>query len=260
MEEKMIIIYKEKGQTPLECIQKLKEAHVEWKHVPLTYAGRLDPLARGILLILIGEECVKKDEYLALPKEYEIVVLLGISTDTYDILGKVTGIEKNILLDDISTIEKLLPRFTGGIIQKYPPYSSRTVSGKPLFQWAREGKLEEITIPSHEVFVESITLISMDTISSDELHKKIISDIAKVSGDFRQEEILHLWNETLEDERGTVFQTVKLKIKCSSGTYVRSIADDLGKALKIPSLALDIVRTKIGNYISSTSVDDRRQM
>jgi tRNA pseudouridine55 synthase len=272
MSENVVVIDKKPGQTPLECVHEVKKAHPEWKHLPMTYAGRLDPLASGVLLILVGDECLKKDEYLALPKEYEVTVLFGFATDTYDVMGKVVEEEntssesllerssgllaQNFLEERGQTISKRLSdsvqntikSFVGRFTQSYPPYSSRTVLGKPLFQWAREDKLDEITIPAHDVFVESIDVIAADSISGNELYSSITDAISAVSGDFRQREILRIWAETLGAMSDAQFQTVTLCISCGSGVYVRSIAHELGAALGMPALALKILRTRIGEY------------
>lgn len=320
MYEKINIVYKKRGQTPLDCINEVKKSNPELLHLPLTYAGRLDPLAEGVLLILIGDECHKKDEYLSLPKEYEVTVLFGFATDTYDVMGKVVKYEtpseilfkrssdegggsqrqtilnsnsdsvsnpENLNIDFITSsgqveskelfrmvwpsfqknlarksedllnnsfdettkqIQKILPQFTGRITQKYPPYSSRTVNGKPLFKWAREGKIGEIIIPSHDVYIESIEIIKDSFISGENLLNKIKKDISLVSGDFRQEEIISLWQKTLEDKKEEQYKTVTIKVSCGSGVYVRGIAHELGKKLGIPTLALRIVRTRIGEY------------
>lgn len=270
MEEKVIIVNKKAGLTPLECINEIKKERKEWAHLPLTYAGRLDPLATGVLIILIGDECQKKDEYLQLPKEYLVTVLFGFATDTYDLMGLVKenvassellfkrssdegdGSQSQTILnsnsDFASKLQKILPQFTGRIKQAYPAYSSRTVLSKPLFQWAREGRLSEITIPTHDVFVESIDLVSEGEISGKDLFTKIKEDIGKVSGDFRQTEIIATWRDVLKDELENKYKTITLKISCHSGVYVRSIAEGIGQALGVPSLALDIVRTKVGKY------------
>lgn len=156
MSGEVIKLYKKKGETPLECLNRLENK----ERLPLTYAGRLDPLAQGVLLVLKGDERFKKDEYLALSKEYELTVLFGFETDTYDLLGKVILRESQISLnnsfDYISEIKKTLPKFTGEINQQYPPYSSKPVNGKSLFQWARENRLNEIEIPTHKVQVDII--------------------------------------------------------------------------------------------------------
>jgi tRNA pseudouridine55 synthase len=277
MSTDVVVVYKKCGQTPLTCIQELKKKHPEYAHMPMTYAGRLDPLASGVLIILIGDECLKKDEYLALPKEYEVTILFGYATDTYDVMGKViaggfsspaSGRWRGATEGwDVSTpspqsvsmghsplaggeeFSQALSQFLGRITQAYPPYSSRTIAGKPLFQWAREGKLSEITIPSHNVYIESIEIRAIDTITGDSLLQKIKRDISRVAGDFRQAEIIALWEHELIGKKDAVFQTLSLEITCSSGVYVRALAHDLGGALGVPALALDIVRTKVGEYI-----------
>ncbi len=87
--DKVIKIYKKKGETPLECIGNLKKQDENLKLLSMTYAGRLDPLAEGVLLILVGDEVNNKNEYLKLPKEYEVDILFGFGTDTYDLMGKI---------------------------------------------------------------------------------------------------------------------------------------------------------------------------
>jgi len=252
MYQKVIQVYKKCGQTPLDCINEVKKANPELTHLPLTYAGRLDPLAEGVLVILVGDECLKKDDYLSLSKEYEVDILFGFKTDTYDLMGKVLVSEVQPLIDfggcTSENLKETLPEFTGRITQAYPPYSSRTVEGKPLFEWARSGKLDEITIPSHDVFVESIDLIKEDFISGFDLLNKIKKDIGSVAGDFRQDEILNIWNDTLKDKKEDKYKTITLRISCGSGVYVRSIANELGKKLGVLALALNIKRTRVGDF------------
>jgi tRNA pseudouridine55 synthase len=250
MENNIRIVNKKPGKTPLECINELKKAEPKLAYLPLTYAGRLDPLAEGVLIILIGDECLKKDEYLKLSKEYEVEVLFGFATDTYDVMGKIT---KRVAIssgqvESKEAILKILPQFTGRIKQSYPPYSSRTVKGKPLYQWAREGKLNEITIPPHDVYVEKIKVINEGSISEKKLLEKIQEDISRVVGDFRQKEIINIWRDVLKDKKEDKFKTITLRVTCGSGVYVRGIAYEIGQALGVPALALSIKRTKVGNY------------
>lgn len=253
MQEGIKIVNKKCGQTPLSCIKELKNKDHELVNQPMTYAGRLDPLAEGVLIILVGDECLKKDEYLKLPKEYEVEILFGFATDTYDVMGLVTSKEAEVgpltgFGGWTSAISKIIPNFIGKIKQNYPPYSSRPVKGKPLFQWAREGRLSEIEIPSHDVFIEKIEIMKENFIDGKKLLEKIKNDIAKVNGNFRQEEILYLWNNILKDKKKEKYKIIKLKISCGSGVYMRGIVNDLGKDLGIPALALNIIRTKVGEY------------
>lgn len=272
--EKYLLEYKKPGETPLDCINRVKNGDKAYTHVPMTYAGRLDPMAEGLMIILAGDECQNKDKYNNMPKTYEVDVLFGFATDTYDLLGLVgtsskEGFERSSDLlsgrltpqagqtipnpsfdfaSISSEISTKLQNFTGKINQKYPAYSSRTVAGKPLFQWAREGRLSEIDIPSHDVFVENIEIKKTKEITGKKLMKYITDSISQVKGDFRQEEILAKWHEVLNDNLDKEFQVVKLVISCSSGTYVRAIAHELGQSLGTQALAMHILRTQIGEY------------
>lgn len=249
MPDKVIKVYKKSGQTPLDCINTLKKEDPELRFLPMTYAGRLDPLAEGVLILLVGDECLRKEEYLKLSKEYEVDVLFGFSTDTYDVMGKV--IESTTPLEPLlekSKIQKILPNFIGKIKQSYPPYSSRTVKGKPLFEWAREGKLDEIEIPSRNVFVENIEIIDNSFIRGEDLLLNIREKVSLVNGDFRQKEILAKWDNELREKKDEKYFCAKLRISCGSGVYVRGIANDIGKELGVGALALKIVRTEVGEY------------
>ncbi len=265
MPNSVIIFNKKRGQTPLECINEAKSNDQTLKYLPITYAGRLDPLAEGVLILLVGDECLKKDEYLALSKVYEVEVLFGFSTDTYDLMGEVTETMEEIdgssqsgfspVLVRESTessisgaVKDILFQFKGRISQKYPVYSSRPVNGKPLYRWAREEKLKEIEIPTHDVFIESIEVINEGKMRGDKLNKKIKDDIGKVKGDFRQAKILSIWNEILKYKKKEKYKTITLRISCSSGVYVRSISHEIGQTLRIPSLALNIKRIRVGGY------------
>lgn len=271
MDNKVRIVNKRAGQTPLDCINELKNTEPDLVHLPLTYAGRLDPLAEGVLIILIGDECMKKDEYLKLSKEYEVEILFGFETDTYDVMGKIKAppkdqAESKVVFEtvwpsfkknsarrseDLSNTtfdEAILKKFTGRIKQSYPPYSSRTVEGKPLFQWSREGKIDEITIPARDVFVEKIQIIKEDSILGGELLSQIKKDISQVSGDFRQFEIIALWENELENKKEEKYKTLTLRISCGSGVYVRGLAHEIGMVIGVPALALKIKRTKVGEY------------
>lgn len=243
-----IIIYKRIGETPLEAMEKARFNHPEWGKLPMTYAGRLDPVAEGLLLVLVGEDCKEKDKYLDLNKEYELSVLFGFETDTYDLLGRVMGVEISKPTVDRSVLDQTLKKFTGEVVQDYPPYSSKPVDGKPLFQIAREGGLAEIEIPKHKVKISKIDILEEKTISKDDLLRHIRSVVSSVDGDFRQEEILTDWDRFIGESEITEFPIIKILVSCGSGAYMRTIAHELGKVLGIKSLAYHIKRTKIGEY------------
>jgi tRNA pseudouridine55 synthase len=254
----MILLNKPVGQTPLQALDKLRLNTPELKDVKLSYAGRLDPMAEGLMLVLVGEENKDREKYLGLDKEYEVEILFGMETDTYDILGLVNlnESEKNPALlaenlqgefaDKADFLSDSLSSLIGKIKLPYPPYSSKPVDGIPLFQWARDGRLGEIEIPNQDSFINSIELLNLYKIDRSKLVKYILESIQKVVGDFRQDEILASWKKYFEDSVDSEFSVAKIKIACQSGAYMRSIAHELGRMLKTKAIALSIKRTRIG--------------
>lgn len=240
----ILYIWKPVGFTPLEIVEKFKERNPEYKNEIISYAGRLDPMAEGILILLIDEENKKRNNYLGLEKEYESEIVFGISTDTFDSLGLITNNE----FKDLSKneIENCLSSFLGKQKQAYPPYSSKAVKGKPLYWWARKGKINEIKIPETEIQIYSIELLVFENISVNNLVNVIIDKIEKINGDFRQKEIINTWQKFENENSNENLIKIKIKVNCSSGTYIRRIADDLGKKLESNAFALSIKRTKIG--------------
>jgi tRNA pseudouridine55 synthase len=85
----LLILNKYVGETPLACMERFRAEHPEYEGVKMTYAGRLDPIASGVLLVLTGGRVHEKESYLGLPKTYECTALLGVATDTYDVLGMI---------------------------------------------------------------------------------------------------------------------------------------------------------------------------
>lgn len=219
---------KKPGETPLECLNRFKADNPEYAGEKMTYAGRLDPLASGVLLVLVGEECKKKDKYLGLDKEYMIEVLFGFKTDTGDILGLVTG-EKNKELK-LEEIKESLKTFVEIKTRAYPEYSSPALA---------KAKVQEKTGE-----VKSIKYQSAKYSSSKALLKDIQKRIAKVNGEFRQKKILDIWEKALISKEEK-YLTIKIKVLCSSGVYMRQLAEEIGEKFGVSSLAFSIKRVKI---------------
>ncbi|MEI6479029.1 MAG: hypothetical protein WCO18_01925 [bacterium] len=213
-----------------------------YKDLPMTYAGRLDPMAEGLLLVLVGEECKKKEDYLYLSKEYEVEVLFGFETDTSDILGKVT---KTVNYPESLTPEKILEALEKVKIlpQRYPAYSSKTFEGKPLWKWAREGNIKEV---GSNAKITGIEFLGQREIYGGDLLESIEERVLKVNGDFRQKDILDLWKEQIDLTDN--YKILRFRIYSTGGAYMRVVAKYLGDALDIPSLAFSIKREKIGDY------------
>src|SRR5260221_3246286 len=150
--DKLIMVYKPVGMTPLEVITSIKHKLPELADKKITYAGRLDPLAHGLLLLLIGDEIKKKEHYLSLKKTYEFEVVFGLSTDTYDLLGSLEDTNSKKSETNVNLfVNKFVSSYIGKYIQEYPPYSSKTVHGKPLFWWSKNNRLDQIEMPKHEI-------------------------------------------------------------------------------------------------------------
>ncbi|NBD73852.1 hypothetical protein GVX82_02310 [Patescibacteria group bacterium] len=247
---RIINIHKEEGETPLEAIQRFEAEHPEEAGKGWSYLGRLDPLASGVLLLAERPGERERAWYDTLDKTYEVTVLFGVATDTYDLLGHITecsGRDTLALLPAANVFAEV-SALVGTREQPYPPYSSKPVDGKPLFQWAREGTLDDIQIPTKEITIHEALCSKIGAIQGDALLASVRERIARVSGDFRQEQTLAVWERELGSLYDVTFPTVSLTLRVSSGTYVRAIAHEFGGAFSLPSLALTIKRTEVGSY------------
>ena len=244
----IIPYYKPLGMTPLQAIEKLKSERPELSPKAITYAGRLDPMAEGLLLLLTGDAIARKQELLDLPKTYEAKILLGFESDTFDILGLAKlihepGKHKNPQ-ELITAVESL-----GGTHKFfYPLYSSKTVNGKPLWLLAKENKIERANLPTREMTVLSAENITTTSEPWPKVYTQITSSISLVDGDFRQEQILQQWAEINKNVIDPEVRILSVQLKVTSGTYIRTIANELGKLLGTGALLLHLKRTSIGNF------------
>jgi len=247
----LVPFYKPVGKTPLQCVEEYKSKHRLDPSITVSYAGRLDPMAEGVLLLLVGDANKKRREYEHLPKEYEVTVLVGFATDTGDLMGKLIMSNDQLrITNKRKQLGEVISSFVGLVEQRYPCYSSAKVQGKPLYWWARQGRLNEIEMPTHMVQIDKIILISEDDeITNETLLQYIVASVGNVKGDFRQDEIIAKWQETLETDDNSIIHSIfTLRITCGSGTYMRQLVADIGEKLNIPLVAIKIKRTKVGEY------------
>lgn len=242
----MIISYKPQSKTPLEIIQKLRIENPELKDKKMAYAGRLDPMAEGLLIVLVGDECKDRDKYQTMDKVYEFDVLAGFSTDTYDVMGliKKTNFEfpHGLTKDIIAKAENL----QGNRMQEYPPFSSKPVKGKPLFWWAKNDKLDEIKLPKKLITIQTIEYVDEASISSSDLLRNIKNRVENVNGDFRQERIIEKWEKEMPENMG--FKILKFEARVTTGTYIRSIVNEISKDVNFPLVTFNIKRTRIKDW------------
>lgn len=153
--DKVILINKEKGYTSRDIVNIVSK---KFKTKKVGHFGTLDPLATGLLIIGIGT-CTKIGNYLPNDsKEYKVEVLVGTSTDTYDIEGKILEKKDNINLTK-ENLERSLKSMIGRYLQEVPIYSAVKVNGKKLYEYARSG--EDVKLPKKEVTIYDIKDISI---------------------------------------------------------------------------------------------------
>ena len=182
------------------------------KRFRIGHAGTLDPFATGLLLIMLNDGTKKFDELQKLKKEYIAEIEFGKETDTYDVTGKVVQEVKPLSLGEglRERVMKILEEnFTGKITQIPPKYSALKIDGKRMYELVYKGK----------------------EISQEKLENK------KREVEIYEWEILSLENNLL-----------KIRFVVSSGTYIRSIANDLGKLLGVGAFLKSLRRTKIGEF------------
>ena len=234
----MLLIHKKVGETPLELLDRLRLEKPELKDETLSYAGRLDPVAEGEMLILIGEdENKKRAEYLGYDKEYVATFIMGASTDTGDLLGLITNTQHTELKQE--QLEKQVSNLKHLTTQIYPWFSGKTVDGIKLFEHFKSGNTD-IKRPAQKISIKKANLLSLTTISAQDTHEYIKESINKVKGDFRQKEALENWQNFFKKspQKLTMFE---IKLHVSSGTFIRALVEDFS----FPVTLLKLKRTKI---------------
>lgn len=255
--EPYIVLEKKVGETPLECMEAWRATKRDLTKVPLAYAGRLDPMASGALLVLIGDECKQQTNYHNLDKAYTVDILFGVHTDSGDVLGlpTTTMATPYISEEDITTN---LENLRGSIELPYPHYSSKTVAGKPLHTWTLEGRLHEITIPSKQSTIYALTSSNLKTRTAAEVYAYVqhkietitpVTDQRKALGnDFRRPLIRNAWQTWFAEHHDAVFTLLTIHCVASSGTYMRTLASVIGDTMNVPALAYHIHRNCLGMY------------
>lgn len=247
----LILAYKNRTETMAVCMQRIRSEASVSNEIPMTYAGRLDPMAEGLVIFLCGSMRFKKDQFLKLSKTYSIEFILGIETDTYDVLGLVQNVSGNDFEYKVDDIEKKIQSFQspGTFIQPFPTFSSRKVFGKPMFQHTLDNN-EEIPEQFHEVTIFKYSSVKQKLIDRDLLLQSIINDIKKVSGEFRQDEIVKSWQQ-VQEKIPNELVLYSLDIECSSGFYVRQWVYDFGMFLGNNAVTFSIIRGTIDVFTMS---------
>lgn len=185
------------------------------------HAGTLDPMATGLVIVLIGKATKQQDRFMMLDKVYQAEITLGATSTTDDAEGDITpwtkGEEGSSTEPDENRVKDVLGRFTGAIEQVPPRHSAVKVEGQRAYQLARNG--EDVVLNPRTVTVYDISRVSFE------------------------------------------YPRLRFTARVSSGTYLRSLARDIGEALDTGGYLASLRRTRIGPHTvaEAVSVDDSPQ-
>lgn len=206
-----LLIDKPAGITSHDVIDKLRRITGEQT---IGHAGTLDPFATGLLIVAVGRDATKHlQKYVGLDKEYEAEIRLGETTITFDPEGEVidkSTREGHRIIVTRDELKTAMKKLTGEIGQIPPMHSAIKKGGKKLYELARKGI--EIEREPRPVTIHEFKLLS------------------KAEVDYR------------------LPVTLSMRITCSSGTYIRALARDLGENLGSGGYLLTLRRTKIGQF------------
>jgi len=222
----ILIIDKPAGITSHDVVARCRRI-LKTKRVGHT--GTLDPFATGVMVIMVGQATrlarfLDKDA-----KEYEALVRFGAETDTGDRTGELKPANYDLRNISKEEIESVLPEFRGEIKQTPPMYSAKKVEGKKLYELARKG----IEIERKPV---NITIYELETIGEENR-----SEPPAVAGGLSPSDKL-------------ISKDFTLRVLCSAGTYIRTLAEDIGRKLKTGAHLAELRRTRAGKFDLSRAV------
>ena len=208
----VLVINKPSGITSHDVVARARHILHERR---IGHTGTLDPFATGVLVVLLGKATRLAQFLSGVDKEYEAIIRLGFATDTGDLTGKpVPGPElppnKNW---NEQEIEAAMQTLRGNIDQLPPMYSAKKVGGRKLYELARRGEnveREPIHVCIHEF------------------------------------EAIRPGGQLVKDNLDGTFD-FHARVSCSSGTYVRTLAEDFGKRLHIGAHVAELLRTRVGD-------------
>lgn len=233
-------VYKKVGYTPLQVVKDMLPYLQSYEADKITYVGRLDPMAEGWMHVLWNGDMEEKASLSSLDKTYEIEVVLGISTDTGDVLGLITDSDvKNV---EAAKVSGVLQSFVGPFTYPYPKYSSPNIK-ETLKGGKKEERLQKGTI-------YSIEEVRGEAVTGEDLEKTIENKLllCKMDNDFRLEQIQERWKVYFQENKNSYLK-VTLRVECSSGTYMRTLAEEIGKKVGMPAFAFSIKRIGMKNSV-----------
>ena len=197
------------------------------------HGGTLDPLASGVLPIAIGEATKVAGRMLDATKAYDFTIRFGEETDTLDAEGEIVATSD--VRPTAEQVEAALPGFTGEIEQVPPAFSALKVKGKPAYARARAG--EQVQMKTRRVTVRSLFVCHPELVSGS------ISPLAEQSPEWMLKQVQH---DGLTE--------ITLSATVSKGTYIRSLARDIARALGTVGHVTMLRRTRAGPFALETAI------
>jgi tRNA pseudouridine55 synthase len=250
-----IIIDKPVGPGSTQIVSAVKRALRDggYPKVKVGHGGTLDPLASGVLPIALGEATKLAGHMLDADKVYEFTVRFAEETSTLDLEGEVVATSD--VRPTLNEIEAVLPRFTGAIEQVPPAYSALKVEGKRAYDLARAG--EEVELAGRRVIVWQLSILPC---SQGRGTAEGGGGAAVADGGLRPPPLHHAAHGPPPLQAGE--DQVTLSARVSKGTYIRSLARDLARALGTVGHVSMLRRTKAGPFTlaSAISLDKLTQL
>jgi len=209
----VLIIDKPAGITSHDVVARVRKIVRERR---IGHTGTLDPFATGLLVLLIGR-ATRLAQFVASEKEYEAVIRLGYATETGDASGKPLSevVQPSLQMRANEKVMTALSQLRGVIKQVPPMYSAKKRQGKKLYQLARRG----------------------ESVSREPICVTISAFEALGNGD------------QLLKENPDKTMDLKVRVVCSAGTYVRTLAEDFGKLLGVGAHLAELRRTRAGDFL-----------
>jgi tRNA U55 pseudouridine synthase TruB len=250
---KSIITYKPPGLTMIQFIKDFRILNEKKqtngrndKIDKICFAGRLDPMARGKILLLFNDECKKINEYKSMAKTYQFRIILGIQTDSDDPLGIIENIQQINCKNNYKYVigklhETIISKInSNSFLQKFHNYSSKCIDRQPLWYYKKNNI--SIDVPSHEVSIYDYQIDSnLETYDYNKWSSEIISQIDKIDHacDFNQQNIIDQWSK---NQNLLELYAIPVTLTVSSGFYIRQFVRDFSNEIDYPLLTYDINR------------------
>lgn len=230
----LLLLDKPLGWTSFGAVNKVRyllSRRLGIKNLKVGHAGTLDPLADGLLILCVGDYTKKIETFQAMPKEYTGVITFGATTPSFDLEKAVDATYPVNHLND-ALLEESKQAFIGDILQIPPIFSAVKVDGRRLYKNARTG--EEVELPERAVNIETFELGPLRAVPT--TGERLAGPISKKGATI----MLHP-----DYEDGV---QVDFRVVCSKGTYIRSLANDLGQAAGSGSYLSSLRRTRTGGF------------